>query len=163
MLSLAVPDKRYCFDRFRPSTGLSQLVDAHLEPRAHHNPGRVADYFLNVVKLEGRIAWDGQHAQGRRLGEVEFAHTAQDARRGIEAAGQGAYPDIHAWCFTPNWFRLLLGHLHRLGLAALRESSFHPTVGHEFYVALSRGGSGSGQDRLALLQASEREMAACAL
>lgn len=76
MLSLAVPDKRYCFDRFRPLTGLSQLVDAHLEPRAHHNPGGVADCFLNVVKLEGRIAWDGQLAQGRRLGEVEFAHTA---------------------------------------------------------------------------------------
>ncbi len=29
VISLAVPDKRYCFDHYRPITGLSKIVDSH--------------------------------------------------------------------------------------------------------------------------------------
>lgn len=164
VLSLAVPDKRYCFDRLRAPTGLSQLIDAHLQGRSNHTPGQVADYFLNVVKLDGRIAWDAALAQGRSLDAVEFVHTAQDASAGMDAVRQhDAYLDIHAWCFTPSGFRLLLDDLHRLGLVALRESAFGDTHGHEFYVALSRDGAGPGRDRLALMREAETEMAACAL
>lgn len=164
VLSLAVPDKRYCFDRLRALTGLSQLIDAHLQGRRNHSPGQVADYFLNVVKLDGRIAWDAALAVGRSLSSVEFVHTVQDANTGMDAVRKhDAYLDIHAWCFTPSWFRLLLDDLNRLGLVALRERSFSATQGHEFYIALSRDGAGPDRDRLALMREAETEMAACAL
>jgi 2-polyprenyl-3-methyl-5-hydroxy-6-metoxy-1,4-benzoquinol methylase len=42
VISLAVPDKRYCFDRFRPITGLARLIDGHQNPGARHSPGTIA-------------------------------------------------------------------------------------------------------------------------
>lgn len=164
VLSLAVPDKRYCFDRFRPLTGISQLVDAHFEDRRNHSPGRVADYFLNVIRMRECLSWDQGVADLSTKEDVEFVHTTDEAISGIRAIMQdNAYLDIHAWCFTPSSFRLLMDDLHRLKLVELRESSFHPTVGNEFFISLSRSGHGPGIDRLALLQQAETEMAVCAM
>ena len=36
VLSLAVPDKRYCFDRFRPLTGIARVIDAARNPQKIH-------------------------------------------------------------------------------------------------------------------------------
>lgn len=164
VLSLAVPDKRYCFDRLRPLTGLSQVIDAHLENRRIHSAGKVADYFLNVVKLEGRISWNAPLAQGKSLQDIEFVHGLADAIRGMDAVTRhSAYLDIHAWCFTPSSFRLLIDDLYNLGLIRLRELSVHDTEGNEFFVALSRHGGGHGLDRRVLLQRSEAEIAQCPL
>lgn len=33
VVCLVVPDKRFCFDRFRPLSSLGQVVDAHVQPR----------------------------------------------------------------------------------------------------------------------------------
>jgi SAM-dependent methyltransferase len=162
VLSLAIPDKRYCFDRFRALTGIAQLVDAHLGSHRNHTPGRVVDYFLNVVKLGGNIAWDAAEAARRSLHEVEFVHGLADAKSGMKAViEQDAYLDIHAWCFTPSSFRLMMGDLHELGLTPLRELRFHGTVGNEFYMALSRNGDGHGQERKSLVREIEIEVAQC--
>src|SRR5205085_8186163 len=45
VLSLAVPDKRYCFDHFRPITGLSRVIDAARNPPKAHSSGMAAEYF----------------------------------------------------------------------------------------------------------------------
>src|SRR5262249_55025860 len=47
VLSLVIPDARYCFDHFRPLTGLSKIIDAHLNRQRIHTVGTVAEYFLN--------------------------------------------------------------------------------------------------------------------
>lgn len=31
VVSLAIPDKRFCFDHFRPITGVSKVIDHHLQ------------------------------------------------------------------------------------------------------------------------------------
>ena len=49
VLSLVIPDKRYCFDKFRALTGISEVIDTHLQNKKTHSPGVVADYYLNVV------------------------------------------------------------------------------------------------------------------
>ncbi|MBJ6980789.1 methyltransferase domain-containing protein [Luteimonas sp. MC1572] len=160
VLALAVPDKRYCFDRFRSITGIHSLVDAHLEGRRNHSPGRVADYFLNVVTLSGVIGWAPEHARNRSMADVSFVHGLQDAKSGMQAVVEAdAYLDIHAWCFTPSSFRLLVEDLYQLGLSPLREARFQGTGGSEFFVALSREGTGPGIDRFALLHAIDEELA----
>ncbi len=53
VLSLAVPDKRYCFDHFRETTSLSRVVDANFLKLTNHTPGTAADYYLNVCKKRG--------------------------------------------------------------------------------------------------------------
>ena len=73
---------------------------------------------------------------------------------------QGAYLDIHNWCFVPHSFRLLVNDLHVLGFTNLREVGFHSTEGCEFYVTLGRNGAGPGISRLDLLRAVDAELAA---
>lgn len=164
VLSLAVPDKRYCFDRFRALTGVHSLIDAHMTGMRNHSPGRVADYFLNVVQLSGRIAWDADHAFGKSIGEIGFVHGADAAKSGITAVAESnAYLDIHAWCFTPSSFRLLIEDLYTLGFIPLREAHFHNTVGVEFFMALSTDGQGPGIGRLELLRRIDAEMTECAM
>jgi SAM-dependent methyltransferase len=163
MLSLAVPDKRYCFDRMRPHTGLQAVVDAHREGRTNHTPGRVAEYFLNVVALRGRVAWAPVDAEDAAVSDFAFVHGGEDARNGMRAVeNDNTYLDIHAWCFTPSSFRLLIEDLHALGMVAMREVAYHEGVG-EFFVTLSRSGKGHGLDRMELLARVERELAAVAM
>ena len=153
VISLAIPDKRYCFDRFRPITGLSDIVNSHAERRSIHSPGTVAEYYLNVVSKGGDIAWSpGQP------GRFKFIHAPSEARSNMENAGaNSAYADLHAWCFVPSSFRLLIHDLHLLGLTPMREVMFFPTSGCEFFATLGRRGSGPAESRLTLLRRVERE------
>lgn len=156
VLSLVVPDKRYCFDRFRPITGLARVVDAHLAGHTIHTPGAVAEYTLNVAAKAGQGSW----SEGTK-GEYTFFHSAGHAGgRMRHVRDHAAYIDIHNWCFVPHSFRLLLDDLHTLGFTSLREVDFHPTEGFEFYVTLGRRGAGPRKSRLEMLQEIDREQAA---
>lgn len=136
IISLVIPDKRYCFDHFRPVSGLSKIIDSHLTPQKSHTVGTVAEYFLNVVSNDGQIAWE----PGFR-GDYEPIHTIEEAIQNMSAADDGnEYIDVHAWCFTPHYFRLIIRDLHSLGLIPFKEVDFAPTSGCEFYVTLGRKG-----------------------
>lgn len=159
VLALAVPDKRFCFDRFRALTGLQGLVDAHLEGRRDHSPGSVADYSLNVVALRGRIGWKPGEALAATTADFGFVHGAEDAKAAIQARpGDLSYRDIHAWCFTASSFRLLVEDLYQLGMIPLREARFLGRDDAEFFIALSREGGGPDVGRMELLRAIESEM-----
>jgi predicted SAM-dependent methyltransferase len=154
VVSLVVPDKRFCFDHYRPITGLGKIIDAHLSPQPIHSAGNVAEYFLNVVSKAGNIAWGAEST-----GAYACVHSTDDARQGIKSVVEkGAYVDIHAWCFVPHSFRLLVDDLFNLGLISFRELEFFPTTGCEFYITLGRGGRGPGLSRLELLDEIEREL-----
>jgi len=158
VLSLVIPDKRYCFDRFRPITGLARIVDAHESGNTIHSVGAAAEYFMNVVSRDGRGGWDAGFK-----GDYRFVHSEKDALEGMRAIReQKAYLDVHNWCFVPHSFRLIVEDLHTLGLTKLREVDFMPTEGFEFFVTLGRHGAGPGMPRLAVLRAIDEEVAAIA-
>ncbi len=162
VLSLAVPDKRFCFDRFRALTGIQALIDARLSGSRNHSAGRIADYFLNVVALSGQIGWSPGQTSGKTMADFGFVHGIADAQSGMRALAENdTYMDIHAWCFTPSSFRLLVEDCHALGMSPLREKSFHAQSGAEFYVALSRDGGGPDIDRRELLRRIDVEIADC--
>jgi hypothetical protein len=153
VLSLAVPDKRYCFDHFRPLSSIGRVIDAARNPRKIHSAGIVAEYFLTVVSKGGRIAWDVNEK-----GEFEFVHSLEQAKQAVgEVDERGNYLDVHEWCFTPTSFRLMMRDLFELGLTQLKELAFHPSQGSEFYIALSRAGALPPGTRLDLLQEVLRE------
>ena len=64
--SLAVPDKRYCFDHFRALSSIGRVIDAARNPQKIHSAGTVAKYFLSLVSRGGRIAWAQQAKQAIR-------------------------------------------------------------------------------------------------
>jgi SAM-dependent methyltransferase len=155
-LSLAIPDARYCFDHFRPLTGLSKIIDAHLNRHTINTPGTVAEYFLNVVSRAGRIAWDA-----RTSGRFTFVHSLDETRSFLkEVMERGSYLDLHAWCFTPHSFRLILRDLFDLGLVPFKELAFFPTEGCEFFVTLGRAGKGPEMDRMKMLELVRAELRA---
>jgi hypothetical protein len=65
---------------------------------------------------------------------------------------------MHHWVFTPNHLRLLLADLHALGYINVREETFHPTVGHEFFLNLGPAGAGPGLARQELVTLADDEL-----
>jgi hypothetical protein len=148
VLSLAVPDKRFCFDHFRPISGLARILDSHYSGATHHTPGSVVEFMLNAVSKGGQIAWS--QAQP---GDFAFLCDLGSVRAHLEQALVApTNMDVHAWCFTPASFRLLIHDLNLLGLTTLQPVHFFPTEGHEFFISLSKTGNGVPEDRLPLLQ-----------
>jgi len=155
VISLVVPDKRYCFDHFRPITSIAAIIDSYLQGNSLHTPGRIAEYYLGVVARGGVIAWDET-----TRGNFEFRHTSAEALARFERARDASeYDDIHAWCFVPHSFRLIIHDLQMLGLIPFREVDFFLSQGCEFYITLGRQGKGIGISRLEMLQVIDAEIA----
>lgn len=154
VLSLVLPDKRYCFDHFRPITSISKLIDNHHQKATRHSQGVVAEYFLNVVKRSDRIAWDDCTG-----GAFQFSHSLQSSLDAIrEYNDDDEYLDVHSWCFVPHSFRLIIHDLHLLGLIPFKEIGFYQTDGFEFFITLGRSGRGVSQTRLEMLKVIDSEM-----
>jgi predicted SAM-dependent methyltransferase len=154
VLSLVVPDKRYCFDHYRPITNISKIIDNHLNKCTNHTAGSVAEYFLNVVSKSGNISWDAS-----TNGEYKFIHSRENALQGMKTViNDNAYLDIHAWCFVPHSFRLIVYDLFCLGLTSLKEVCFLQTEGFEFFVTLGRNGQGPNLSRNEMLEIIESEI-----
>ncbi len=153
VVALVVPDHRYCFDRFRERASLSRVIDAHLAPPSVHTMGAVVEERINASRHRGITAWSpGHRGHYSLVNDVEAVTAiAEEARAGER------YIDTHNWVLSPHHLRLLLSDLFDLGLITLRESFFHDTVRHEFFLNLSVDGPGTGLTREELLVLSENE------
>lgn len=133
LVSLAIPDKRYCFDCQRENTALGRVIDVALARQSNHSPGTAAEYFLKVCRKGGQIAWGEGHT-----GALEPVHGLTDALQAMARVREGHYYDLHEWVFTPDSFRGIIRDLRDLRLIALEERCFHATRGHEFFVMLRK-------------------------
>jgi SAM-dependent methyltransferase len=152
VLSLALPDKRYCFDRFRERSSLGRVVDVFRLDLPVHTEGSVLEHNLFNVDREGKGYWSK-----RSSGTFKFRYSKEWARNTAATAVAGEYVDTHNWVMTPHHLRLLLLDLHTLGFIGLREKTFHDTIGHEFFITLSADGVGPGltREELAVRSATE--------
>lgn len=160
VVSLALPDKRFCFDYFRPLTLAPAWIEAFEHKSTRHSRRTVLEFAAYMTSNADQYAWGQLDKMEVRLrGEIE------PAKRNADAAGQldfEAYVDCHAWCFTPSSFELLLLELGTLGLIGFRIAKLFPTEGCEFIVSLRKGrddhGAGLERRRLALLKATVDEL-----
>ncbi len=157
LISLAIPDKRYCFDHFRPITGLGKIIDSHIEKKVIHSAGDVAEFLLNFVTKGETIAWgDGS------IGEYLLSNSDAIASEQMQyVMNSKAYVDVHAWCFVPHSFRLVIHDLYQLGFIPFQEVNFFPTAGCEFFVTLGRKGKTPVVNRLDFLKEIENELKVC--
>lgn len=154
VISLVIPDKRYCFDHYRTITGISKIIDNHFQQTTIHTPGTVAETFLNDVKKAGNIAWSSGAS-----GEYELVHSVESALQHMKSVlHEKAYLDVHAWCFVPHSLRLIVNDLFYLGLIPFQEVDFFETEGFEFYITLGRSGKGINRSRLEMLEIIESEI-----
>lgn len=137
LLLLVVPDKRYCFDYFRPPSTTGEVLNAHLARRSRHTRGSLYDQKAYSVSSGGRVAWSPEPLAPLRL-ENDLA----EARPLLTPPGADEpYRDAHNWRFTPAWFRLIVLELAWLGLADWRAEMVGETRHTEFPVRLRRGGT----------------------
>lgn len=155
VISLAIPDKRYCFDHFRPITGLSKIIDAYYQKNKINTAGTIIEHYLNIVSNEKNIAWTKDNLSEN----YNFIHSSTDAfQKMIRVVQKKEYLDTHAWCFVPHSFRLIISDLFNMGFIPFKEVEFFPTEGHEFFVTLSRRGKGINKSRLEMLKIIEYEV-----
>jgi glycosyltransferase involved in cell wall biosynthesis/SAM-dependent methyltransferase len=135
---LAVPDKRYCFDYFRPITLTSDIVEAHLEKRTRHSRRTAFEHHAYTLNNQNVGAW-GQAP----VVSLTFVNTFDQSRFGMEqfdANRSLEYQDFHVWKFTPSSFALNMAELARLDLTDWLVVDITPAMGCEFHVRLQRGG-----------------------
>ena len=156
LLSLVVPDKRYCFDYFTPVSTTGDWLDAHINKRVKPNSGQVFDHFSNASKRQGNIAWgdDGAGAVADAL-----VHTFTEAKaHWHKSATTDEYIDVHCWRFTPASFKLLISDLQGLGLINMEVKAEFGTTGCEFYVTLGKVNMAETDiNRLSALQTVRKE------
>ena len=115
MVSLALPDKRFCFDYFRPLTLAPAWIEAFEHKSTRHSRRTFSNLRLSDVKRRANT----HGANSTRCGFVCVATSRTSEERDADAAGRSdsaPYVDCHAWCFTPSSFELLILELGALGL-----------------------------------------------
>ena len=135
-LSLAIPDKRFCFDRRRAESRLGEVIEAHLQARLRPSPCQVFDFWSSLHEIDTAAAWAGTVDDDTPLGQDELAMS-----KVTEAAASVDYVDVHCWVFTPTSFLDTVSRLMALDLVPwYRVATFHPTEpgSLEFHVTLER-------------------------
>ena len=157
VLSLVVPDKRYCFDLFQPLTSVGMVVDAHLSGSRFHSPGSLLDHYAYAsLRGPGVIAWGPGATEPATLQFPDLSAGREALERAMRLE---EYFDVHRWKFTPASFRLLVRDLRELGYHSLVEIGGFGTDGFEFFVSLTRSSRPTSlEDRLTLLRQIEAEL-----
>ena len=135
ILSLAIPDKRQCFDYKRQTTRLCDLFEAYLHRRKRPTSRQIFDHFASAVALqEGGIAWTDKVDDTAKFVHCHSLTMARDTAKSVFESG--VYCDVHCWVFTPKSFFKLLEELAELDLLKFEVAQFYETTGCEFFVSL---------------------------
>ena len=139
VISLAIPDQRFCFDYFRPVSTTADMLEAWFARRTVHPPPTLWNHATATVTMDGVGAW-GQHPVSRPAYQsgADFTRAAVEARfapRGADAA----YEDAHAWMLTPAVFTQIMLELAQLELTSWKIRACEGPLGCEFLVHLVRG------------------------
>ena len=139
VVSLVVPDKRFCFDYFKPLSTTGDALEAHAERRTRHKRKSAFENAAYNVRSSDGIAWGQQP-----LGTLSFSGTplpaAFQAFERHQESAESPYADLHSWYFTPSSFALVVTELGYLGLVDFSVGTRHGTEGCEFFVTLRKGG-----------------------
>jgi SAM-dependent methyltransferase len=156
VLSLAVPDMRYCFDALQSRSTTGMVLQASLNEPHRPSPAAVFDHTANCSEKSNHGVW-------RRFDPrpLKICNSLADAKAKFdEYVSSDAHTDIHVWRFVPSSFRLIAKDLYDMNLIALREMSFSAPGGFEFFAKFSRDGNSLNDDRQTLAIRAMRETCA---
>lgn len=152
VLSLVIPDQRYCFDRWLPLTTTGAWLDAWLNRCKRPSPGQIFDSVLNASTCGGNLAWSAGVS-----GEYALMYDGQRARSAFELGRDSeVYTDVHCWRMVPASFRKLISDLQLLSATPFAIRHEFDTEGSEFFVQLhcretAQGAVSEATERLAQL------------
>ena len=136
-VALAVPDKRFCFDFFRPLSMSGDMIDAHLQKLSRHTRRNTFNHVAHIVSADNLTSW-GQHRVHQFTFELPLKNTSKAMGR-WSAEPDAPYRDCHAWQFTPASFELIILELGLVGMLDWHVVTIYPTAGNEFIALLQPG------------------------
>ena len=152
VISLAVPDRRVCFDYFRPHSTLADWLEAYFAKRERPTASQVfrqfalrSSYRENGQEL-GSFSLDYDPAQ---IHPVESLEEAFESYKTLEENPSENYHDVHCWAFTPSSLELMLRELNFLDLIRLEIQQVTATHGCEFFLRLRNADKPSSLSRQA--------------
>lgn len=137
VISLVIPDKRFCFDARRPLSTTGELLEACIEKRQAPTTRQIFDFWSLYCGVDSQAIWGGKISTE----SIPFSGTLENAFDHVKAARtSSAYSDIHCWVFTPASFLINLANLSELGLVSLKIKSAIDTVENdlEFFIKLEK-------------------------
>ncbi len=133
---LIVPDKRFCFDHFKPESSIAKVLAAHLAAATNNTQEAMIDYYVTMTHNDARRHWSGDH------GDPAYESNLDVVRHALAYCTMigDAYRDTHAWQFTPPSFRKIMEILFALDLIDLELERVYPTVRNdiEFFAVLKK-------------------------
>ena len=137
-LAVALPDRRYCFDCFRPVSTTGALLEAHQRKLTRHTVKTAYDHVAYSATVGGQLAW-GPHPVAEPVLMDPFEAAARTVTLS-DGHQDGPYQDYHAWQFTPAAFRLVMLEIAALGASDWRVTDLHGPENFEFFVVMRRDG-----------------------
>lgn len=136
---LALPDKRYCYDKFRTETEASDLIDNWVRRQKIPSPRQVFDFLSRSVNDLGNHPND-EFNTTEKFEDAPRTYTDAEALNfAINSWQTGSYFDVHCSVFTPDGFHALIEKLNSLGILNVVVSK-PEIVKEEFYVRLTKIG-----------------------
>ncbi|HEX3996080.1 MAG TPA: glycosyltransferase, partial [Acetobacteraceae bacterium] len=132
MLVLELPDKRFCFDFFQPSTTTGDLLDAR--GRTRHSAGTLFDSCARFTERGTDRAW----RKGRQIQPFRLPNTLEQAKAMLDVKPDGVYVDSRTWRFTPASFQLVMLELHLLRVIPWDIERIETADDGEFHVWLQQ-------------------------
>lgn len=131
---LAIPDKRYTFDYFRPVSRATEIIRAHSERLERPGIWQLADHFFYHQKVDQAALWRGEIPAGF-LPRFSLSHAMKLAELKADT-----YTDCHCWTFTAESFVQLLADLRSGGLCPFTVERVTPPLPdtNEFFALLRR-------------------------
>jgi SAM-dependent methyltransferase len=144
ILSLVVPDKRFCFDVNRAETQMRDWIDWYMRDLQVPTYTQLYDFFANVVTIDGSVDTGGLWAGTADYAGVRRSDVPDPDRAALAACidhrENGGYVDVHGAVYTPASFLSLLEITTRLGLLDFEVAQFTSTAVNdlEFFVSLRK-------------------------
>lgn len=152
ILSLVIPDKRYCFDINRSLNEVSDLVDANLRQLRQPSYRQAYDFYAKAINgmVDTAAVWAGtaDYSLAVRQDFDDPDVAALEACRRMQKSDE--FVDVHCHVFTPDSFLGLFEKLVHLDLIDYEVAAFVPTEPNnlEFYVSLRSLDTSIGRDAL---------------
>lgn len=140
VLSMAIPDKRGCFDYFRPHSETADFLEAYAADRQKPTNSQIFAHF----SLNAR--YGGQNIAFLQTNDPRGVQVNKDIRHHYENWQENIlnsaddYADVHCHIFTPSSFYLIMVELQFLKLIDFHVIEIEQTGGVEFYAHLRKMG-----------------------
>jgi SAM-dependent methyltransferase len=171
ILSMALPDKRGCFDYFRPHSTTADFIAAYHEGRKRPSNAQILAmqtlFSRRVVNEQEVETWNFTEGPDDICPMVDV-QVAYDRFLASERSDASDYVDVHCWAFTPASFEVIARDIHQLGIIKVGVEQIQGPNVFEFYVRMINGlpkleRSKYYTSRLELLRSVSREYTVSAL